>query len=357
MLTVTAAGNITGYSNNSYIQGPLTRQTNSSGSYDFPIGNGLLRIVTIIPASSSSGSYSVKYNASAPAITSLLGNLGGVQVNEYWDINRSSGPDVVVSLNYVNPNNGAAWSSGINPCTTCNVAVVQGIVFSGNTNWNFTGAAGGFAPTEATYWQSNGTVFSRQVSSFGQFGFGYGLALILPVTLEYFNGGLMGNNAQLNWKFTNVSGLSETVLEQSNDGVHFAKLASFVKDQDAYHYDAGYLSAGTHYYRLKMISTDGTISYSKIVSLVSGPGISYFHGIRPTVVTGDVYIDLYSAANQKMQVSIFDVNGRLSYSAKKELSAGENQYRFFAGALSKGWYYVRLTLEDGSGAGYRFVRE
>jgi hypothetical protein len=58
-----------------------------------------------------------------------------------------------------------------------------------------------------------------------------------------------------------------------------------------------------------------------------------------------------------MQVKIFDLNGRLSYAGKKELAAGENQYKLFAGGLIKGWYYVRVTLEDGASVSYRFVKE
>lgn len=361
ILTIKAGALLTAGNSSSYVKGPLTRETNLASAYEFPIGNGSLRSVYVTPVTGAvAGSYTITYNAAAPTVDVILGNLGGVQMNEYWDIQRGFGPNAVIAFNYQNPNNASAWSAGTEPCSTCNVSVAQGTVSGPNNNWNFVGGnAPGFAANEATFYQTNNLVNSRTVSSFGQFSFGYAYAIILPVKLEHFTGSMQSANAVLEWKFADTKDLGSASLQHSTDGLNFKTIAAIKPDASvlSYSYTHQHPASGTNFYRLAYKDKQGKEYFSKTVLLVYGNDITVIRGIRPTITDAVAFIDIHAAAAEGVQLSVFDMNGRMVNTISGNLVKGDNSLRLNTAGYSKGWYNVQARTADGVIANLRMMKQ
>ena len=102
---------VSGGSNNSYVDGPLSKRIINGQSFDFPVGNDdrLGRIVLSNTSASSSPAYwTASYVNSNPDPTyptageNLTGSITAVSNNEYWIVNRPSGgsPSANISLRW-----------------------------------------------------------------------------------------------------------------------------------------------------------------------------------------------------------------------------------------------------------------
>jgi len=89
-LTLTQASTFTGGSNISFINGPLTRNTNGATGFVFPVGKlNDYRSVVVTPQSNAAGVYTAEYFPTmAPAGTYPIA-LTGIATNEYWDIAKN----------------------------------------------------------------------------------------------------------------------------------------------------------------------------------------------------------------------------------------------------------------------------
>ncbi|CAN5383603.1 hypothetical protein BH10BAC3_BH10BAC3_09730 [soil metagenome] len=363
MLTVTSSGTINAGSDNSYIEGPLTRLTNSTASYNFPVGgNSQVRNAYVVPVSNAASSYTVLYHHASPAFNGVVAPVLGIQMNEYWDILRNSGADAVVGMDYKNPNGLVAgvatsdWSGSVNPCDACKVAVVDK---DANNNWSFTGGSGGFGAGETTYWQTNNRVNSRLLGgNFGQFTFGYAPETILAVQLVYFNGTLQGNNSVLDWKYASSADVSSTELQHSTDGRRFEKLANIdAAGRDDYKYTHRSIQTGAHFYRLNIKDKAGKLSYSRTVLLIAGKTITVIKGLNPTMVGSTTYADIHSAVPQEVKATLVDVTGRTMGYQRGNLFAGDNNFRVNTQMLVPGIYSIRLQTTDGTVASFKFVKQ
>ena len=109
----------------------------------------------------------------------------------------------------------------------------------------------------------------------------------LPVRLVYFKGRWDGPSALLSWTTTEEKNSQKFVQHSltgefwQNIGEIPAKGNSTGLQQYAFrHFD---LNAGNHYYRLKMIDYDGSVSFSRVVSLAGGTESSKLSYPNPVV--------------------------------------------------------------------------
>jgi ELWxxDGT repeat protein len=96
--------------------------------------------------------------------------------------------------------------------------------------------------------------------------------LILPIRLLSFSGAKEGNQIRLQWK-ASTTNTARFEVEKSFDGKLYTSFASVTaiensaaKDYQTVDTDARLSNSATVYYRLKVVGTDGAISYSPIVT-------------------------------------------------------------------------------------------
>jgi Secretion system C-terminal sorting domain len=338
-LTLTQASTFTGGSNISFINGPLTRNTNGATGFVFPVGKlNVYRSVVVTPQSSAVGVYAAEYFPTiAPAGTYPIA-LTGIATNEYWDIAKISGPDATVTLTYTAGN---TWSVG-SPTSMDNIYVahlnagnwdlVYGSTIPGNTG-------NGLTP-----------VTSKVLTSFSPFTFGFSPSTTLPVTLISFKANKVNNAVELLWISANESSLSRYDLERSSDGNNFYKIGSVAATNTSLIKSYNWLDnsplQGPNFYKLKMINLDGVFTFSYIVeiNMNAKEGITVY----PNPVTGHVImLQMYGQPKGMYSINLFSINGETVMNstimhdgndAVLTLNLNRN--------LASGCYYLKISGPD-----------
>ena len=142
--------------------------------------------------------------------------------------------------------------------------------------------------------------------------------LVLPVKLVYFNGYKNGNGVNLTWQTTQEINLLRFEVEQQDVNGKWITKATV---------DAKGISTGSAYsttdmpqaaknntalYRLKMIETSGTITYSSVIGIVFSGSKIITVSITPNPVRNGVLVYTITGlqTDQKANVRIVDFSGR-----------------------------------------------
>ncbi|HSC36384.1 MAG TPA: T9SS type A sorting domain-containing protein, partial [Chitinophagaceae bacterium] len=115
--------------------------------------------------------------------------------------------------------------------------------------------------------------------------------MLLPITVQTFTAAPdMSGNAQLQWKIENPE-QGETIIQYSNDGLHFELLANIPLQagMEAYHFLHHNPGRPYNYYRLMIVTGSGRVIYSD-VQKVSFAAISKSITLYPNPANSILYI-------------------------------------------------------------------
>jgi hypothetical protein len=188
----------------------------------------------------------------------------------------------------------------------------------------------------------NGTVKRLTVEAF--------YSAVTPLHLLSFSGVAKGEQSILQWQTVNEVNTKEFVVERSSDGRLFTPIG-VVKtnnriETNNYSYSDNSFGNETCYYRLKMMDSDGSFEYSKIVAIkntasrrlqiLSNPVSSILTLNRLTIGSIEL-VDIHGKVLQKVQVKTATLNLNLS-------------------SYSGGVYFIRYSNERGTEV-YRIVKQ
>jgi hypothetical protein len=369
---------VVGGSTASYVNGPIRRCTNSTGTYVFPVGNpagtyGVYRPALVQPTTGNNTVYTGQYHTGQAPNSNYSGFLGGSLVGvlgtEYWSM--SSGANTCpgtasIGLPYINPNNDAHWYPNISgspsTCFTCNVGVVK----SYNPTWYLTdypSLGTGFSSSrpEYRYWQDQGIIWSKdavdcQANPYFSFGFTYNI--ILPVQLLTFDATLQGADALLKWTIADNKDVQVIEVEYSADGRNFRRIGTVRPGATtAYEFVHPGLSAGVHYYRILLRDVNGQQKYSRVATIVVGRPRTIITGLLGNPVHNEATVEIISAKAQGVQARLLDKAGRVVRSQRFTIAAGKGQIKVATLFLAGGMYTLQVTTDDGAFANLRMLRE
>jgi hypothetical protein len=358
-ITLGTKGIVTAGYSTSYIDGSFTRLTNSSRTYNFPVGaNGVVRTVLISPEEETSGAYTVTYHHSVAPNNGVFSctNLMANQENEFWDIIRSNNAsNALVQIDYVNPEVAKNWSNNNNPSESSNVALIQNNVGS----WSFgADVSMGMQAIESTPWQINAQLGSKLVNDFSHFTFGYGYAALSPVNILSFNAALQGDASKITWSVEEGNDVVTTELQHGTDEKHFDKLTAVeTGNASLINYTHNKLTPGAHFYRLMIKDKARNISYSKTILVVVPDYITKIKGLKATLVRGEAFVKIESAASQNVGISLFDNAGHLVAKQRTGVQAGDNTIGVATLMITPGIYNMYVQTADGVTASLRFMKE
>ncbi len=172
----------------------------------------------------------------------------------------------------------------------------------------------------------------------------------LVTNLLSFTGELNGSIASLNWRVASETDLSHYEVEKSTDGQLFTKITKVPALAQAgemrYRFTDPDIINGAAYYRLKMVNTDGTFQYSKVVML-STRGYSFF--VKPVMnpFSGSrLPVDYIMPKDGTVTVQLFDAAGKSLYHREYPSIKGSNSIVLnLPPALAEGFYIIRLQCE------------
>lgn len=182
----------------------------------------------------------------------------------------------------------------------------------------------------------------------------FGLGGPLPVKLVDFT--VRENNGKnlLQWTTATESNSDYFNIQRSGNAFTYETIGrvnagGFSTNEINYRFTDDSPLKGTSYYRLAMTDRNGSVEYSKIVSITSKEtkniDIAYA-GL--SAVANTLTIRISSSQSLPAAISIIDMNGRVVSAAKVQLQSGANSFIINIPALPAGIYYIRLFTNNGT---------
>ncbi len=175
---------------------------------------------------------------------------------------------------------------------------------------------------------------------------------VLPVKLIDFSAKNITDKVEVKWVTTGEINSSHYLVERSTDGRQFESITRIASNnsanlQSTYGYTDMLPGSGTLYYRLAMVDADGSIAYSKIVSINIKNVKSFVIGnVKVSASASNVRINVSTPTSQLLSFAIADVSGRIVTVKNVQLQAGSNNIVTDIPAINKGIYYVKIQSAD-----------
>jgi len=185
----------------------------------------------------------------------------------------------------------------------------------------------------------------------------------LPIIVNYLTGRKQGSNHLLNWKVTCTSTPRAIMtLERSSDARNFSGLYTITADaarcQQPFDYTDANPLKGMNYYRLKMVDADGKITYSTTVALLNAVKGFDIVSLAPNpVVYNNFKLNVASAQAGKMEIVIFDMQGRVVNRQIVSVIAGFNSLPVHVDNLAAGTYTILGSIGEDRSPIIRFVKQ
>lgn len=181
--------------------------------------------------------------------------------------------------------------------------------------------------------------------------------MTMPADFIAFTATAFPSRVRLDWTTIYEAGSAYFAIERSADGVNFDSIARVnaaglnygtinynYSDDPAPYYNLAI------YYRIKMVTTDGSTKYSAVASVIvplntRGRDVQLY----PTQFISGSSLNavIVSPSQQSLVIQVFDVSGRRVLEWNRTLVAATNQLPLsFPVSLPAGWYYVRFTANN-----------
>jgi hypothetical protein len=176
-------------------------------------------------------------------------------------------------------------------------------------------------------------------------------ATAFPVDITLFTGSRQGTINLLRWTTATENNNKGFEIERSADGTRFSSIG-FIATKAEGGFSASSLNysfadekalTGTNYYRLKQVDRDGKTTYSSIV-IIKGEKVEFeISALYPNPVRNGMNIDVVSAKNRNITISVTDLTGKEIKRITSAIVAGDNNIDLNVSSLAAGTYYLRIT--------------
>ncbi len=151
----------------------------------------------------------------------------------------------------------------------------------------------------------------------------------LPVTLLELKGSVQAKSIELTWRTSQEKNSKYFDILKSTDGNHFTSIGKVNASGNSntpqtYHFQDFSPATGNNFYKLKSVDLDGSISYSKSISLKFETKSNGLSLIAST--TQGIKVAVRNDRNETATLSLFGVDGKLHYSGKVPLIEGINYF-------------------------------
>jgi len=169
--------------------------------------------------------------------------------------------------------------------------------------------------------------------------------VVLPVKFLDFTGELQPDaTVKLNWTASVDQQHDYFVVERSLDGVNFTALGNGPRvapyqflDENPYN--------GKNFYRIRQVDKDGSVTYSKIISVTVRK--NHIVSIFPNPATDLLLIRLNNTAPETLQVELADVQGRVIYRKAHTTDGVNANIKVDLRSLEPQVYILKVSNEKG----------
>jgi hypothetical protein len=166
---------------------------------------------------------------------------------------------------------------------------------------------------------------------------------VLPLNLLSFNAQKQNSAIQLVWTTAAETNFSHFIVEHSATTNNFntLEIVKATGHAGAYTTVDQHPSSGNNFYRLKMVDTDGSFTYSKTIAVNNANSVADI-SISPNPPANHFTIQLEAASASVETISIINAAGALMQQHKLSVEQGKNRFPVNITSLSKGIYFVQL---------------
>ncbi len=176
--------------------------------------------------------------------------------------------------------------------------------------------------------------------------------VVTAVELLRFDGEATDNGNELSWTTASENEVDYFVLEYSKTGANFAEVgvvnaagnSSTAKD---YSYTHEMFDAGSHYYRLVEVTTEGTkVVVSDVVEVRRYTEDFAITNVYPIPSDDMVSIEFTSVENSEMTIEVIDITGKVIQQQVYDAGVGQNRIDIDVSNYAAGTYF--FTITDGT---------
>ncbi|MEP6710850.1 MAG: hypothetical protein ABJA37_00460 [Ferruginibacter sp.] len=164
----------------------------------------------------------------------------------------------------------------------------------------------------------------------------------LPVRLISFSGNRHNTSTQLQWITGNEEAGDKFEIERSLNGVQYEKVGTVTASGSTQYNFTDNIQATLTYYRLKIISAAGNVSYSSVILLKdTDPMQNDITLIRNPVYDNTISIEVTAQAADKLQLVLTDMAGKKIMQQQVPVTPGINRLSISLPVnLAKGIYMI-----------------
>lgn len=185
-----------------------------------------------------------------------------------------------------------------------------------------------------------------------------------PFNLDSFTSTPADCHAIINWTSSNEESISSFVAEQSFDNVYFTAIGSVTAsgNNGTFNYRiTAAQAAGTSYYRLKIISKDGSFVYSKVVECNNTCSDPEYMKVYPNPVTSydKLFVKFGTAYRGTTIMRIYNAVGQKILEDHLIVSNADNLVPVDVRRFASGAYFISLLTEKGKliGSVQKFIKQ
>lgn len=172
----------------------------------------------------------------------------------------------------------------------------------------------------------------------------------LPVKLDKFSAKQDGRMNKVEWTTVSEINVDHHTVMKSNDGINWTDMTQVdgqVNSTNTLEYSVmDQLPYPTTYYKLKMTDLDGSTDYSAIVSVTrDSEGLSSFLGASPVPTADKVSLNIFSQADDNIQITLMDLSGKVIQSFNRNIAEGNHQISVDLQDYQSGVYIVNLKSD------------
>jgi hypothetical protein len=154
--------------------------------------------------------------------------------------------------------------------------------------------------------------------------------------------------AQLSWLTAREVNLQGYEVERSGDGKTYEKIGSVkptgsASSTEKYAFTDDVPLSGTNYYRLKMVNTEGSFTYSAVRSVLVSDGKTDKVSVSPNPAKDRVVVKLNALEAKNVTLTLVDVAGKTVLTDNKSLEAGFNEFSLNLTQLPQGLYFLKVA--------------
>lgn len=185
---------------------------------------------------------------------------------------------------------------------------------------------------------------------------------ILPVSIINIYARLLNDNeADIIWEIANEQNVKQYAVEKSADGFTFDQISLVpVKPElsnfKTYTYTDKKLIPGLNYYRIKMEDFDGSIYYTKIVSVISETSQNISFKIYPNPTFNNLFIEYINTKATYLDISIFNQLGQHVISTQYTDGTFPKIIDWSLIELPAGTYFIKATDQNGQESILKFFK-